>query len=552
MLESLSIKNVVLIDNLELVGQPGLTVMTGETGAGKSIILDALGLVLGDRADVNLIRYGQESLSVTAVFTLPDAHAICQFLKDQEIPLDDGLILKRTLTKEGKSRAFINGEVVPLSCLRQVGQHLAEIHGQFSSYQLLDPKNHLSILDRYGHLTEKLKETSELYKNWQDAHKAYQAQEALVLQAQEQEEYLRQVQEDLVPLKIEIGEEEELITQRKLLLNSEKIKEDLALTSQALSTENHGVLALCYRMQHALEHANSLAEEKFMPLLEKIGIAVENLLDAEAFLQDEEAFLQDSEQLKKVEERLYTLKDMGRKYHLSVDELPAFLDGCLEKLNSLSNTSGTLSDLQEQEKKAEQAYRKCAQDLHQKRLEAAQNLMKEIQSELPALKLLHAQFVVQIEEDIPTAIGTDKVFFMASTNAGTPLAPLNKIASGGELARFMLALEVHLAKTEEIPLLVFDEVDTGVSGATADAVGKRLKKLAEEHQVFVITHAPQVASYGTSHLTVSKEEEKGKIVAHVYTLSPEERVQEIARMLAGEHVTESAYLAAQGLLGEKK
>lgn len=552
MLDSLTIKNVVLIDNLELVGGPGLTVMTGETGAGKSIILDALGLVLGDRADVGLIRYGQDSLSVSAVFHLSNNHGIWEFLKEQEIPLEDDLILKRTLTKEGKSKAFINGEVVPLSCLRQVGQQLAEIHGQFSSYQLLDPKNHLGILDRYGHFSDSLKELAGLYENWQEAKKAYQEQEDLARQATEQEAYLRQVQEDLTPLNIKIGEEEELVTQRKLLLNGEKIREELALTSQALSTENQGALALCYRMQHALERANSLAEEKFTPLLTKVAGALENLLDAEAFLQDEEAFLQDNEQLKKVEDRLYTLRDMARKYHLSIDELPAFLDGCVEKLNSLSNTSTTLIELQEKEKLAEKSYRAHAKDLHEKRLQAAQNLMKEIQQELPALKLLHAQFAVQVEEDAPSATGVDKVFFMASTNAGTPLAPLNKIASGGELARFMLALEVHLAKTEEIPLLVFDEVDTGVSGATADAVGRRLQKLAEDHQVFVITHAPQVAAYGVKHLSVSKQEEKGKITAHVQILSQEERVQEIARMLAGKQVTESAYLAAQGLLGGVK
>lgn len=553
MLDSLVIQNVVLIEKAVLQFKNGLTVFTGETGAGKSILIDALNLALGGRADTGLVRYGSQGLSVAAVFTPAFNQKVMSLLQEQDIELEEeNLILKRTLSVDGKGKAFVNDMPVSVTFLRKLGSALAEIHGQFLTQNLLDFQQHKEVLDRYARLTEEKKTCTSLYHEWK---KISLEKKNLVLELQQierEQDYWMQVLEDLSSLRSDPMEEENLSSKRKELMNKEKIVQTLEASSQALSSSNNGILSLCYKVQSSLEKIKEYCPEKTEVLLEKINNALEHLLDIEAFLEQEKQSFETLESLEEIEKRLFLLKDMSRKYRISISEFPDFIQKAQDKLEALQKSDDKMKTLEVQEELAFKAYKACCETLHTKREQAAQNLMQEIMQELPELKLNHAVFVVDIQrQDEGDESGFDKVMFMASTNKGVPLAPLSKIASGGELSRFMLAFKLHLAKTDEIPVMIFDEVDTGISGATSDAVGKRLKKLAQEAQVIVITHSPQVAAFGHQHMTVSKHEVDGKIISTVDFLSPEERSFEIARMLSGEKITQDAFNAAKALLKEK-
>jgi len=541
MLNSLTINNVVLIENLCLQGEAGLCVLTGETGAGKSILLDALGLALGSRAESKLVRHGTEQAIVTAEFDVPDR--VIEFLKDREIDLDGGnLILRRTLNKDGKSKAFINDVPVTVQLLKELGSQLVEIHGQFETQGLMNTETHLPLLDNYAGIDTL--EINKLYSNWKSAQEDLEQAKADIANSKLQEEYLTYAVKELEQLSPQIGEEEDLAEKRKRLMNREKAQEAFDQASQLLEDEQ-GILTLFGKLQAIVGRAEvaSLNEavNRAKSELDEVSYQIENYKSGNG---------DDSENLEQIEDRYFALKDCARKHRATVDELPQVWEELSHKLRLITHQEDELSKLEKQVEENKKQFVKLAEVISKKRSAVAKNLDKAVNAELPALKLDKAKFIIEVEKtDDWNSNGFDKVRFLVSTNPQTPAGPINKIASGGELARFMLALKVVLAETGTIETLIFDEVDSGIGGATADAVGERLARLSDKYQILVVTHSPQVAARGNSHWVISKSETKGKTTTGVYVLtSIEDRQEEIARMISGAKVTPEAKAAAAKLL----
>ena len=548
MLSSLFIQNVVLIDKLSLPFEGGLTVLTGETGAGKSILLDSLSLALGERADMGLIRHGEEALSVSATFDIDNKHPALSLLAEQGLDKETTLILRRTLTKDGKSKAFINDMPVSIGFLKNVGNTLVEIHGQFATHGLLNSATHLSVLDSYGNIDTSIIPT--LYKEWKDKKEAVKQALDILEKAKEEEEYLRHSVRELESFNTHVGEEEELSIRRTELMNAEKITESLNEAYGLLSGRSEdGLSSLLHQAERALEKASRFTpSERLTLVLEHLQKTEEELNDAVSLLEEEASEFEDpTYELEQIDGRFFALKDLARKYRTSPDELPVLLAEYQEKLTTLDKGEEELIQLQKEESSLRRAYLDEAQHLNDLRQKVALTLDKTVMAELPALKLGKATFKTEIsllDEDKATLLGLNTACFMISTNAGSPLAPLHKVASGGELARFMLALKVNLAQSGMT--LIFDEVDAGIGGATASAVGERLLKLSKKEQVLLVTHSPQVASFGNTHLHVDKQNESS--LTTVTKLSDEQRTEEIARMLSGASVSDSARHNAKELL----
>lgn len=549
MLVSLSIRNVVLIEKLDLSFDKGLCVFTGETGAGKSILLDGLSLALGARADTGLIRYGADMLSVSAEFSLPSHHGILDFLQDSGLDADTTLILRRTLSVDGKSKAFINDQPVSISMLKEVGSRLVEIHGQFASHSLLNPATHLSVLDAYGMLKADADMCRQKYHAWQDLKKKVSDAMEILRQAKEEEEYLTHAVKELQAIDPKHDEEEVLTERRAELMNAGKITEGLNNAYMTLSSGGSSTVEGMIRFaSREIEKSNRLAQGKYEGLLQQLDNLSENLaIVVEKIESEADNFSDPTAELEMVEGRLFALKDLARKHRVSVDELPDILNDFEDKLSLLSKGQDELTDYQTACENARLDYLTAARELSQKRRQAGDKLNKAVKAELPPLKLSKAVFETVFEdlsESEATADGLDKITFSISTNEGIPVAPLHKVASGGELARFMLALKVNLTGTEDIETLIFDEVDSGIGGATASAVGQRLQRLSDEKQVLVITHSPQVAAFGLNHMKVSKKDN----LTTIEPLTPDMKVEEIARMLSGAEITDSARMAATTLL----
>lgn len=552
MLTKLSVKDVVLIEKCDLDFADGLCVFTGETGAGKSILLDSLSLVLGARSDTGLIRSGAKQLSVTAEFS-PISPSIQNILTEASIDFDlsEPLYLRRQVTIEGKSKAYINDQPVSASLLRQIGEELVEIHGQFATHRLLNPATHRSILDSYGQLSSLSEETKKDYHNWKSKQNELSQCIEKIEQAKKEEDFLRHSVEELSAFKPQIGEENILQERRTIMMNSEKIAENLNISRQALSNEEIG-----HSLRTAQRQLSNLVSmsDKYNEIIELIDQAMTNLSEAENMIeiQAQSIDFNPAEQ-EQVEERLYALHALLRKHQVSADDLPNLLEEFQSKLRNIDQSEHNISKLEQELDQAKQQYIKSATKLSAERKKIASKLDNAVKNELAPLKLGSATFVTKIEpmdEQNWSEFGFDKVEFTASTNVGTPTAPIHKIASGGELARFMLALKVNLATVEQTPTLVFDEVDAAIGGATAFAVGERLARLAKEDcQVLVITHSPQVASFGRHHFRVEKGEiSEGKVLTNVILLSDDTRTDEIARMLSGATITEASKLAAKDLL----
>ena len=552
MLQSLSIHNVVLIDKLSLSFDKALSVFTGETGAGKSILLDALSLALGGRADAGLVRHGQDSLSVTAEFTIEQTHPAYQLLQDNELDTDTTLIIRRTLTKDGKSKAFINDTPVSIGLLKQFGDTLVEIHGQFATHNLLNPMTHLTVLDKYGKLEEDVKKCQKLYSDWKNAQNT--VDEALIIleKAKNEEDFLTHAVKELQAFNPIVGEENELSERRISLMNAEKITESLNTAYQILAVGNgSSIQSQLSSALRELEKASRFIPNKFEGIIADLDAVAEGLSIASDELENIASSFEDpAQELERVDERFFALKDLARKYHTECDELPSILADFEQKLSLIDKGEDELFQLRKQAEDARLNFIRQAQNLSQKRHQIAEKLDKAVCAELPALKLEKAKFITKIDDLTPdncTPNGMNQVTFCISTNTNTPEAPLNKIASGGELARFMLALKVNLAGLEDIPTLIFDEVDSGIGGATASAVGERLARLGKERQVLVVTHSPQVAAFGKSHLKVSKSSNENGVLTTVTALQEDERLEEIARMLSGAQITEAARIAARAL-----
>lgn len=551
MLTALSIRNVVLIEKLDLEFGQGLNVFTGETGAGKSILLDSLSLALGARADSNLVRHGCEGLTVVARFAVSLSHPVHHVLVENGIEGEDEIILKRTVSKDGKSKAFINDQPVSAALLKNIGDSLVEIHGQFASHHLLNPATHIGVLDAYGLLEGEDSSCRGTYKLWQyKKSEREQAEQNLFLVHQE-EAFLRDSIVDLRQLNPVADEEEELTQKRTALMNSEKIMTCLNTAYQILSDETQGVSHKVEQALGQLEKANTMSRDSFAQIVESAEQASQALADVVAHLESATEEWGDTGALPQIDDRLFALKDMARKHQVTVAELPELLRSFEEKLASLEHGEEQLIQLRKAEEAARLEYIACAQKLSQKRGVAGKKLDAEVASELPDLKLSKASFlteIVSVPESEWSEKGIDRVTFLVSTNTGIPFAPIHKVASGGELARFMLALKVNLASVEQMVALVFDEVDSGVGGATADAVGNRLKRLADECQVLVVTHSPQVAAHGEHHFTVSKKDTGKCVITDVQRVCDADRLMEVARMLSGAKITESGQKMAAELL----
>lgn len=550
MLTRLVIHDVVLIEKLSLDLAEGLNVFTGETGAGKSILLDALGLALGGRSDAGLIRAGAPQASVTAEFTLPGDHAAFALAKEQGLEAESPLILRRVIGKDGKSRAFINDQPVSIGLLGQFGDRLLEIHGQFEAHGLLDAATHRGLLDAYGNLEGLKKKNAESYARWKGAEEKQKSAAAARERARAEEDFLRAASSELDDLAPEAGEDAKLAERRSNLQHREKILDALQAADEFLNGERGAISSLAQAGRTVSRVADKAAG--LQELLGAVDRAANEAAEASGQLEKFLAAIDaEPDALQRIEERLFALRACARKHGVPVENLAGLRADFAVKLALLGDQNDQAAGLAKAAAEARHAYVKLAEDLSAKRRKAAEQMAKAVTRELPPLKLEKAQFKVDVAalpEEQWAAEGMDRVLFQASTNPGTAPGPLHKIASGGELARFMLALKVVLAASDPVPTLVFDEVDAGIGGATASAVGERLARLAEHVQILVVTHSPQVAARGNHHLRVLKEMKAKQAVTAVETLDAAARQEEIARMLAGTQVTDAARKAALSLL----
>ncbi|MEW6254759.1 MAG: DNA repair protein RecN [Pseudomonadota bacterium] len=556
MLSSLSIRDIVLIEKLDLVLNEGLTVLTGETGAGKSILLDALSLALGGRGDGSLVRHGEAKGQVTAVFDLPIDHPARALLAEADIADEGDLIIRRTQMSDGRTRASVNEQPVSLQTLRALAARLVEIHGQHDDRALINPASHRALLDAFGGLSAQAEALTGLWRAWRAAVEQADAERARLEAAAKDADYLRHAAAELEALGAELGEEARLAERRSTMMRSEKIAADLSEAMDAVGGGGSPVPTLAAAVRR-LERRAGEAQDLVRPAVEAIDQALDALETARTHL---EAALREADfdprELERIEERLFALRAAARKYGVATDDLPARAARFSADLVALDRGASRLKDLDQAARAAEAAYRAAAERLTAARTAAADTLMSAVNAELPPLKLERAVFSVALTSD-PAAAGPegqDRVEFWVQTNPGTRPGPMMKVASGGELSRFLLALKVVLADRGSAPTLIFDEIDTGVGGAVADAIGARLTRLAERVQVLSVTHAPQVAARARHHLLISKASAAGAakdapVTTRVAPLDPTHRKEEIARMLAGATVTAEARAAAERLLG---
>ncbi|HTJ57067.1 MAG TPA: DNA repair protein RecN [Devosiaceae bacterium] len=554
MLTELSVRNIVLIDQLELGLDEGLTVLTGETGAGKSILLDALTLALGGRGDASLVRAGVETGQVVAVFQLPLEHPVRAMLRDNAITDDEDVILKRVQYADGRTRAFINDQPVSAGLLQAIGGQLVEIHGQHDGRALVDTATHRAALDEFGGYAAELAAVRATHATLAKADEVLAEQRVVVAEATAREEYARHVVDELSGLNPEAGEEAQLAERRAALMQLERSAEDVKEADELLSgsaAPGPALISLMRRLMRKIDGGATL----FQPVVDGLDAslaALDQTSEAIEALKREMAF--DPAELEQVESRLFALRAAARKHQVQPDELAGVLARYSADLELLESGEAALKKLVAAATAARTAYVTAAGKLSAARAKAAKALSKAVEAELPDLKLGAARFTVdqQVDETRVSAHGFDAIAFHVQTNPGTLPGPLMKVASGGELSRFLLALKVVLADRGSAPVLVFDEIDTGVGGAVADAIGRRLARLADRVQVLTVTHAPQVAARAQRHLLIEKQTvDKGAFTrTHVRALDGGTRREEVARMLAGATITEEARAAASRLLSE--
>lgn len=547
MLRGLDIRDMLIIDRLELTFQPGLNVLTGETGAGKSILLDALGFVLGWRGRAELVRQGAENGEVTAWFDLPAGHAAFTILEEAGIAAEDELILRRSNTRDGRKTAWINDRRVSGEVLRRLSETLVELHGQHDDRGLLNPRGHQQMLDAYAGLAPEVQATRDAWTSLANARKTLAVQEEKIAEAKAEEDYLRHAVGELDALAPEEGEEASLDTRRRLMQAAEKISTDIAKAAEALGL--NGAEGMVGDASRWLQGAAGDAEGRLDASLEAIERVLMSLDEAQRGVADcLESLTFNVAELEQVEERLFAIRGLARKHNVPPDALRGFADDLRGRLAVLDDGVRDIAALQTAVDAAKAAYDTAARDLHEKRMSAAAKLDQAMGQELAPLKMERAIFATQITEAAPGPDGVDAVAFTVATNPGAPAGPLNRIASGGELSRFLLALKVCLTQSAKDLTLIFDEIDRGVGGATADAVGRRLAALAAKGQVLVVTHSPQVAALGGHHWRVEKHQTTDHTTSTVVSLDATARIDEIARMLSGDTVTDAARDAARALI----
>ena len=550
MLRGLDISDMLIIDRLELAFQPGLNVLTGETGAGKSILLDSLGFVLGWRGRADLVRQGASQGEVTAWFDLPEGHAAHAVLEEAGLPGGGELILRRINGSDGRKTAWVNDRRCSGEVLRALSETLVELHGQHDDRGLLDPKGHRAILDEFAGtapLRDKVRQAwSALAAARKAAKQAAVEREAIAAE----EEYLRHAVAELDKLDPQAGEEEQLDARRRLMQSAEKIRSDVVNAYEMMGQGGAETqLGDALRWLDGVAHKADGALEAPMAALSRAMVELDEAMEGVVAAIDTMSF--NPIELEETEERLFAIRAMARKHEVLADDLAGFAETLRGKLDALDAGEAAQAGLEKAVRDAQAAYDAAADALTDARRKKAGKLDKAVAAELAPLKMERAVFATQITEEPPGPEGRDAVSFTVATNPGAPAGPLGKIASGGELSRFLLALKVCLAKGQTGLTMIFDEIDRGVGGATADAVGRRLAALSQGGQVLVVTHSPQVAALGAHHWRVSKAVSKGMTLSTVTPLSAPERVDEVARMLAGDTITEAARAAARELLGEE-
>jgi DNA repair protein RecN (Recombination protein N) len=551
MLAHLSIRDIVLIERLDIDFGAGLSVLTGETGAGKSILLDALSLALGGRGDAGLVRSSAQQGSITAIFDVPINHPAREMLRENGFDDEGDLVLRRIQNADGRSRVFVNDQPASVTLLRTLGRALVEIHGQHDDRALVDAAAHRDLLDAFGGLAGEVGAVAAAHGRWREAENALARHRASVAAAAREADFLRASVEEMNRLEPRPGEETELADRRAVMMRSEKIAGDIADAGEVLGGQSSSVpqlASLLRRLQRKAAEAPGLLDEVVTTLdqalvaLDACQTAVDQAMRSVEF---------DPAELERSEERLFALRALARKHNVAVDDLAALRDEMAAQLADLDAGEGKVAEMEKRAVAARETYDALAADLSARRVGAAKALSRAVMQELPALKLERAEFLVEIDSDADarSETGIDQIEFWVRTNPGTRAGPLTKIASGGELSRFLLALKVALADRGSAPTLVFDEIDTGVGGAVADAIGKRLARLAKGIQVLSVTHAPQVAARAEKHYLISKSGAE-RVATSVSELEPAARQEEIARMLAGATITSEARAAASRLLSE--
>ena len=550
MLTALSIRDVVLIETLDLEFGPGLGVLTGETGAGKSILLDALGLALGTRADSGLVRSGQAQAVVSVTFEVPDDHPANLLLRDNglETEMGEPIVVRRIVKADGGSRALVNDQSASVALLRDLGAMLVEIHGQHDDRGLLNPRGHRALLDSYGTIDTRACERA--FAAWRGAEAALAAARDQLALAARDRDYLEHAVAELCKLAPQVGEEEELAGLRATMQKGARLAEDIGTVAELLQG-SEGALSLLRQAARRLDRVGD-EHDKLGEALAAVDRAVIEASEAEDRLAEAaEAMAYDPARLEEAEARLFELRALARKHRVEPDALPALADELAAKLDAIQSGEEHLAALEKAVTESRAGYEAAAAELSRLRAAAAALLDHAVARELEPLKLDAARFRTVIEPlDQPqwNARGRDRAEFEISTNPGAPFAPLTRIASGGELSRFILALKVALAERGGARTMIFDEIDRGVGGAVASAIGERLHRLAETAQLLVVTHSPQVAARGNQHLLIEKSHEGVVTRTSVQRLDETKRREEIARMLSGAQVTDEARAQAVRLL----
>jgi len=547
MLLGLEIRDILIIDRLELAFQPGLNVLTGETGAGKSILLDSLGFVLGWRGRAELVREGAEQGEVIAEFALSHDHPARAVLNEAGITCEDTLILRRINTRDGRKTAWVNDRRCSGEVLRALSETLIELHGQHDDRGLLNPRHHRDLLDAFGGLETQVSKVRSAWADLSAARKALADLQTRMTEAKAEEDFLRHAVAELDALAPEEGEDEALDARRRLMQSAERIREDISRAHQALGGDGaEGAMGDALRW---LEDSADKAEGRLEEAIAALGRAMVELGEAQQGVEDcLDGLSFNPHELEEVEERLFALRGLARKHQVSPDALAGLQHELRGRLDRIEKGEEHLNDAQMAVRTAQAAYDAASQALSAARRDASGKLDQAVMAELAPLKMDRAVFLTEVSEAGAGPSGVDDVTFTVATNPGAPAGPLAKIASGGELSRFLLALKVCLSADVAGVTMIFDEIDRGVGGATADAVGRRLKALAEGSQVLVVTHSPQVAAQGAHHWQVTKSVEGGKTLTRVLPLDEDERVDELARMISGDTVTDAARTAAQVLL----
>lgn len=549
MLNHIRIRNFAIIDHLDLDFRDKLTALTGETGAGKSILLGALGLLLGDRADSDSVRAGSSKAEISAEFDISNLKDVQNWLKDKELESENDCLIRRRLSSDGRSRAFINGSAVPLQDMRQLGEMLVDIHGQHEHQSLMKPNMQRQLLDDYAAHKKLLEDIKSTYSEWTQQQQKYSELKTANKDKNDRVDLLRYQVNELDELSLQAGEMNELQQEHQMLANSDQLHEDsLSALNSLYDSEDNNVYSQLSQQASKIESLLP-ADQSLTPAFEMLSEAMVQIEETASLLRDYNDNLNsDPQRFSEVESRLGIIHDLSRKHHVEPEQLIPLHEKFIEELSDLDNADENLSNLQKNVEVLANNYNLLAKKLTASRVKTAKKLNKEISASMQTLGMAGGRFEIQLTTKQASATGVDQIEYMVATNTGQPFKALAKTASGGELARISLAIQMITATQGRIPTLIFDEVDSGVGGGIAEIVGKHLRALGENRQVFCITHLPQVASQAHYHMQVYKHSDGKETRTQIISLEQEQRVDEISRMLGGVEITPQTVEHAKDML----